>query len=640
MLFYFHSKLTLKAIFVALLSILFVQNGYTKSTANLTEWLKNYDEIYKQLLHNDMLAHWTYEVNLTDENLNIAMNTSLQLAKFRREKAVEAQKIFNKDEVTDKTLKRALDVIEDVGISISSDEKKLQQISNLTASMLKIYSTACFQVDNKCKKLQPDGLQNIIANSRDYEKLKAVWEGWRNVSGKRMRQDFAKWVRLSNEAIKDGKQYKNLGESWRSAYGPGFVKKIEKLFHEIEELYRLFHAYVRNTLIKKYDAKYFKDNLIPAHILGNMWAQDWANIDQLLLPYKERLDVTGEMVKQGYNASMMFHQAEHFFTSIGLKNMTEKFWNQSVFNKIPERDMVCHASAWDLMETNDFRIKMCTEITMEDFVTIHHEMGHIQYYQQYENQPVYFRNGANPGFHEAVGDTLALSVSTPQHLEKLNLVKNYTDSHEAEINYLMLMALDKLVFVPFAYVMDKFRWGVFSGEISEDEYTAKWWEYKCKYQGIRAPVKRTEDDFDPGAKMHIAGAVPYIRYFVSYVIQFQFHKALCDKIGFKGPLHKCDIYQNKKAGKAFADMLKLGSSVSWEDALEKITGTKKMDASAMLEYFEPLKKWLKNHTDESTIGWSCKNVIKTSPSSTSSKKESFKTLILLGVFYVSVWINF
>lgn len=628
------------ALAVLLCIVLSAPTGHTLSEIEhkFQRWLQDYDKQYTQYLHNNMLSSWNYETDLNNATAQKrSMESKLQMSKFRREKAMEAEKMFPMNSITDPTLKRSLTAVEDIGISKTSDHQKIEQIANLENSMLKVYSTECYKIDGECKKLQPNGLQSIIAHNRNYEKLKDVWKGWRDVSGRKMRKDFTKWVKLSNEAIRENKDYKDLGESWRAVYGGGFIAKVEKLLEDIQPLYRSFHAYVRDKLIKKYGANHFKDNLIPAHLLGNMWAQDWGNIDDIVLPYKERLDVTGEMKRQKYSVKMMFKEAENFFTSIGLKNMTDLFWKNSVFEKLPDKEMVCHASAWDLMQKDDFRIKMCTEINMEDFVTIHHEMGHIQYYQQYEDQPSYFRNGANPGFHEAVGDTLALSVSTPEHLRKLNLSKEYKNSQEGEINFLMLIAMDKLVFVPFAYIMDKFRWNVFSGKISENEYTAKWWEYKCKYQGIRAPVQRTEEDFDPGAKMHIAGAVPYIRYFVSYVIQFQFHKALCDKINHKGPIHTCDIYEKKDAGNALADMLKLGASVSWEDALYNLTGTKEMDAQPMLEYFKPLQDWLDKNTDNKTIGWNCDNVIKSYASSSSpsswNQRISLKSVLLACIFY-------
>jgi len=302
----------------------------------------------------------------------------------------------------------------------------------------------------------------------------------------------------------------------------------------------------------------------------------------------------------------MFKLSEKFFVSLDLYPMTEEFWNNSIIEKPKDREIVCHASAWDFYDGKDFRIKMCTRVDMEDLATIHHEMGHIQYFQQYAHLPAVFREGANPGFHEAIGDVLALSVSTPAHLKKINLIDQHAEEdEEMDINSLMEMALNKIAFLPFGYLIDAYRWKVFSGEIEPATYNSKWWELRLKYQGLCPPVERTEDDFDAASKYHVIANVPYIRYFVSHIIQFQFHKALCDAAGHKGPLHKCDIYQSKEAGKLLSDTLKLGNSVHWSEAMNVITRgkTKKMDAEPLIEYFTPLIKWLKKQNEEEVLGW-------------------------------------
>uniref|UniRef100_H2YVV0 Angiotensin-converting enzyme n=1 Tax=Ciona savignyi TaxID=51511 RepID=H2YVV0_CIOSA len=301
----------------------------------------------------------------------------------------------------------------------------------------------------------------------------------------------------------------------------------------------------------------------------------------------------------------MFHVADDFFGDMGLARCPEEFWSGTMFTKPDDRDVVCHASAWDFYNRKDFRIKMCTQINQNDFVTIHHELGHIQYYLQYKHLPVSFRRGANPGFHEAVGDTLALSVGTLDHMYKLGLIDKPEDSPEADINYLMSVALDKLAFVPFGYLMDKWRWDVFSGRTSTENMNQVWWDYRLRYQGVAPPVDRNENDFDPGAKFHIANDVPYIRYFVSTVVQFQFYDALCKEANHTGDLFKCDFNGTKAAGDKLAAMLQLGSSVKWEDALEQITGSREMTSSSLVTYFQPLLTFLKteNAKNGDVVGW-------------------------------------
>lgn len=203
---------------------------------------------------------------------------------------------------------------------------------------------------------------------------------------------------------------------------------------------------------------------------------------------------------------------ERFFTSLGFESLPETFWNLSIIEKPTDgREMTCHASAWDFCDSKDFRIKMCTEMVQEDLRTIHHELGHVFYYIAYKNQPHIFREGANPGFHEAVGDAIALSFSTPEHLKAINLIDSIPDDHEGDLNYMMGMALDKIAFLPAGVMMDLWRWQVFSGEIPPSQYNSKWWDFKLRYQGVCPPVPRSENDFDAGAKYHIPAGVPYIR---------------------------------------------------------------------------------------------------------------------------------
>ncbi|MED6240414.1 hypothetical protein ATANTOWER_020744, partial [Ataeniobius toweri] len=400
------------------------------------------------------------------------------------------------------------------------------------------------------------------------------------------------------------------GAFWRSLYEtPTFEEHLEALWKELEPLYLNVHAYVRRALYKHYGTKYINlKGPIPAHLLGNMWAQTWSGIMDLVMPYPDatQVDATPAMVAQGWNSTRMFQESDRFFTSMGLLPMPQEFWDKSMLEKPSDgRQVVCHASAWDFYNRKDFRIKQCTVVTMDDLITVHHEMGHVQYFLQYKDQPVSFRDGANPGFHEAIGDVLALSVSTPKHLQSIGLLDKVESNHESDINFLMSMALDKIAFLPFGYLMDQWRWKVFDGRIPSSEYNKEWWNLRLKYQGLCPPVTRTEDDFDPGAKFHIPANVPYVRYFVSFIIQFQFHKALCDAANHVGPLHTCDIYQSKEAGKLLGDVMKLGYSKPWPEAMAMITGQSKMSAQPLMQYFQPLIQWLEeeNNKNNEVRGW-------------------------------------
>ena len=384
-----------------------------------------------------------------------------------------------------------------------------------------------------------------------------------------------------------------------------FAQEAARLYSQVEPFYRELHCYARARLARKYGAdRVPAGKPIPAHLLGNMWSQQWDAVYDLLEPYPgaSDLDLDSALVKQGYDAVRMTKSAEAFYRSIAFPALPETFWERSMLTQPRDRDVVCHASAWHMDGKEDVRIKQCIRPTYEELRTVYHELGHVYYYLWYKDQPFMFQGGAHDGFHEAVGDTVNLSM-TPAYLTRIGLVPGTEAGREARINQQMKMALDKIAFLPFGKLIDEWRWQVFSGEVTPANYNAAWWALREKYQGVAAPVPRTEADFDPGAKYHIPGNTPYTRYFLSYILQFQFHKALCQTAGFEGPLSSCSIYGNEAAGRKFGAMLSKGASQPWQDTLYELTGTRQMDASAILEYFEPLREWLAEQNDGQTCGW-------------------------------------
>uniref|UniRef100_A0A8D9AJK0 Angiotensin-converting enzyme n=1 Tax=Cacopsylla melanoneura TaxID=428564 RepID=A0A8D9AJK0_9HEMI len=561
-------------------------------------------------------AEWLYSTNLTEHNLNYKINKSLEHATFTKEQWKELNK-YPWQTYSDPDLRRQFKIYSVLG-SPALEFDKLQKFEKLQSDMETIYSTAKVKHHKDKNKtglsLEPE-LTEIFIKSRDPEALRHYWTEFRKQSGKQVRDHYKQYVDLENEvAVKNN--FTDAAEYWLDAYDTkDFREQVAKLWEQIRPLYLQIHAYVRRRLNEKYGDKHVnRRGPIPAHLLGNMWAQTWNNIYDLVVPYPEKSkpDVTAELKRQGYTVNKMFRTAEEFFTSLNMSAMPPEFWERSVLEKPADRDIVCHASAWDFHDGKDFRIKMCTRVNEEDLFTIHHEMGHVQYFLEYKNQPMAFREGANPGFHEAVGDTISLSVQTPKHLHKIGLLSNVTNDRETTINDLMKTGLEKIAFLPFGYLMDLWRWGVFKKEVSHEDYNKHWWKLRHEYQGVEPPTHRSEDDFDPGAKYHIVASVPYIRYFVSFVIQFQFHRALCIKAGefdpknpSKRPLDECDIYRSKEAGNLLKNMLALGSSKPWPEAMEAITGQREMDASALLDYFEPLQKWLEeeNARTGEMVGW-------------------------------------
>ncbi|RVE59444.1 hypothetical protein OJAV_G00188490 [Oryzias javanicus] len=581
---------------------------YGNTVPDAQRFLGDYNSTAEEVFYFSVSASWNYNTNLTEHNSKLQVAASLEEQAFTEAWGLKAKTVFTDDvlnSLPDPKDKKLMKKITSLGAA-NLPQAEREEYNTILSTMDSIYSTAkVYPQPNVSWSLEPE-LTDIMATSRSYKKLLFAWEGWHNASGVPLKELYPQFVELSNKASQaDG--HADTGADWRSWYeSETFEQDIDKLYKTIEPLYLHLHAFVRRKLYNQYGSKYINlKGPIPAHLLGNMWAQSWNNIYDLMTPFpnKPNLDVTNEMIKQGYNATHMFRVSEEFFTSLGLMEMPTEFWEGSMLVKPDDREVVCHASAWDFYNRKDFRIKQCTTVTMEQLFTVHHEMGHVQYYLQYKDQPVGFRRGANPGFHEAIGDVMSLSVSTPKHLHTINLLESAESDAETDLNYLLKMALDKIAFLPFGYLIDLWRWSVFNGRTPPDQYNSEWWYLRNKYQGICPPTKRTEEHFDPGAKYHIPGNTPYIRYFVSFILQFQFHEKLCEAAKHTGPLHTCDIYRSAEAGEILRKVLQAGSSKAWPEVLQDAIGTSEMNANSLLKYFEPVIKWLEEQNVNETLGW-------------------------------------
>jgi len=456
---------------------------------------------------------------------------------------------------------------------------------------------------NDC--LDITAIEKIMATSRDPEKLKEVWTGWHAIAPP-MRQRYTRFVDLSNQGAREI-GFKDTGALWRAGYDmtpEAFSADLERLWNQVKPLYLSLHTYVRWKLAEKYGPNVVPPNgPIPAHLLGNPWAQEWGNVYDLLGVQEDKggVNVTELLKKKNLDPKGMVKYGEGFFTSMGFPPLPKTFWERSLFTKPADRDVVCHASAWDVDNFDDLRVKMCIQVRGTDFVTIHHELGHNFYQRAYKDLPYLFKSGANDGFHEAIGDAIALAI-TPEYLHKVGLLENVPQESN-DIPELLKQALDRVAFLPFGLMIDQWRWKVFSGEVKPADYNKAWWELRLKYQGVAPPVARTEADFDPGAKYHVAANVPYTRYFLAHILEFQFYRALCRESGYKGPLNRCTFYGSKEAGAKFNKMLSMGQSKPWPDALEVLTGERQVDAGAILEYFAPLQKWLDEQNKGKKVGW-------------------------------------
>jgi peptidyl-dipeptidase A len=487
------------------------------------------------------------------------------------------------------------------------DPVKRAELATIETRMVSVYSAGkyCPQGEASCQNFEE--LAKIMATSRDPAELLDTWTGWHAIA-KPILPDYRRFVELANEGA-TGLGFRDLGEMWRAGYDMAaaeFAAETERLWQQVKPLYVGLHCYARARLQDKYGKELVPDGRpVPAHLFGNMWAQQWNNIYDLLEPYPgvSQLDVTAELERQGYDAVRMTKSAESFYASLGFPELPATFWERSMLTRPRDREVDCYASAWNMDGRGDVRIKQCIGPTEEDLYTTYHELGHIYYNLSFIGQPHLYQTSAHDGFHEAIGDTVNLSM-TEGYLASVGLIPAGAKSgREALINRQMKIAADKLSFLPFGKLVDQWRWGVFSGAIPPEKYNEAWWDLRREYQGIEAPVARSEDDFDPGAKYHVPGNTPYTRYFLSFLLQFQFHRALCDKAGFAGPLHECSVHGNQDAGRAFREMLALGRSKPWQDALEKLTGQRRMDASALLEYFRPLLQWLEENNRGRACGW-------------------------------------
>ncbi len=552
-------------------------------------------------------ADWVKNTYIPDDTEELAAKANQRLIEATMRYAKEATR-FDGLELPAEVQRKFKLLKLSITLPAPSDPQKSAELTRLQARMEGTYGKGKWTrtgKDGKPETLDITALGTLMAESRNAQELRDAWVGWHAIAPE-MRGDYLRYVQLANEGARE-LGFADLGSMWRSKYDmspDAFAVEVDRLWEQVKPLYVSLHAYVRRRLRETYGPDVVPMNgPIPAHLLGNMWAQDWSNVYPLVAPKDAggTIDLTARLRAKNVDPRGMVRYGEGFFTSLGFPPLPATFWERSMFTKPADREVVCHASAWDVDAVDDLRIKMCIQITDEDFRTIHHELGHNFYQRAYDKQPYLFRDSANDGFHEAIGDAIALSI-TPKYLKQLGLIDTEPDP-SSDLGQLLQMALDKVAFLPFGIVIDQWRWKLFSGEIKPAEANAAWWRLREKYQGIGAPVPRTEADFDPCAKYHVPANVPYTRYFLADIMQFQFHRALAQAAGQSGPLNRASIYGSRTAGTKLEAMLAMGMSRPWPEAMQALTGQPRMDATAILDYFAPLQKWLDEQNAGQPIGW-------------------------------------
>ncbi|MBP7657942.1 MAG: M2 family metallopeptidase [Pseudoxanthomonas sp.] len=600
------------------------------------QFIARVNDEFKKMYPEMTAAQWLSSTYINDDSqLLAAKGNERYLTQLNS--WIEQAKKFEGQQMSPETA-RAIQLLKlATAMPAPKDPAKLAELTQIATRMEGTYGAGTYCTGEgdakKCRQLGE--LEDVLRSSRDYDAQLDAWQGWHTIA-QPMRKDYTRFVELVNEGSKE-MGFADTGEMWRSGYDmtpAEIAAETDRLWGQVKPLYEQLHCYTRTKLQATYGVEKGQVNgLLPAHLMGNMWQQDWGNLWDMLEPYKGAgsLDITGALEKQyqaDYQAALakagpgpstdklfqaereaqlqvakqMTERAQDFYTSLGMPKLPESYWTKTQFIKPMDRDVVCHASAWDMNMSGDVRTKMCIKPNEEDFTTIYHELGHVYYYLAYNKLPPLFQTGAHDGFHEAIGDTMVLAM-TPDYLKSIGMVGEQQQSNEALINAQMRMALAKVSFMPFGLMIDRWRWGVFDGSIKPADYNKAWWELKAKYQGVAPATARGEDFFDPGAKYHVPGNTPYTRYFLSHVLQFQFYKGLCDAAGYKGPLYNCSFYGNKAAGQKFWAMLEKGASQPWQATLKELTGGEKMDAGAVLEYFAPLQDWLKQQNEGQTCGW-------------------------------------
>ncbi|MEH6791306.1 M2 family metallopeptidase [Parasphingorhabdus sp.] len=551
--------------------------------------------------------YWINSTYITDDTDALAAKAGAEGTTMAVNAAIEAAR-FNDVPGLDPVTKRKLDKLRGgIVLPAPTTEGAATELNEIATKLNSAYGKGKGTLNGK--PINGSDIEAEMGTNRNPDELKEMWASWHTNVGAPMKDDYARMVEIANEGARE-LGFADVGAMWRSGYdmpADDFAKLTDKLWAQVKPLYDQLHCYTRDKLNEKYgDAVQPETGPIRADLLGNMWAQEWGNIYEIVAPEGAGdigFDTTELLVAKDYDAMKMVKAGEGFFSSLGFEPLPETFYERSLFTKPADREVVCHASAWDIDNKDDIRIKMCIKVNGDDFTTIHHELGHNYYQRAYNKQSYLHLDGANDGFHEAIGDAVALSI-TPEYLVQVGLLDPAkVPSADKDIGLLLRQAMDKVAFLPFGLLVDKWRWGVFAGTIQPDDYTSAWHDLKLEYQGITPPVERPADAFDPGAKYHIPGNTPYSRYFLARILQFQFYKAACDAAGWKGPLHRCSFYGNEKVGAKLNAMLELGASKPWPDALEAFTGKREMDGSAMISYFAPLMDWLKEENKGKSCGW-------------------------------------
>ncbi len=595
------------ALLAASAALLLAPAARAQSVAEADAFAERAEQVlYESYVRNNR-ALWVSETYITDDTEAMAAESDAAYNALSVDFALKAAAFANVPGLSQSTA-RKLDLMRQASfLPAPTRPGAAKELSEISARLTSAYGRGAGTL--RGERVEVGDLYEEMESNRYPAELKEMWTSWHDNVGRQMKGDYVRLVEIANEGARE-LGYADVGALWRAGYdmpAEDFSRLVDGLWREVKPLYDDLHCYTRGKLNETYgDAVQPAGGPIRADLLGDLWAQYWVGLYDIAAPQGAGdigFDTTELLARAGYDEMKMVHTGEAFFASLGFPPLPDSFWQRSMFTKPADREVVCHASAWSIDERDDLRLKMCIRVNESEFKTVHHELGHLFYYRAYSEQPFLFRDGANDGFHEAIGDFLALSM-TPEYLVKIGLLEpDKVPSADKDVGLLLKEAMDRVAFLPFGLLVDKWRWGVFDGSIGPDQYQSAWDRLRLDYQGVIPPVERDAGAFDPGAKFHIPSTTPYMRYFLSYVLMFQFYETACKQAGWSGPLHRCSFYGNRDVGRRFAEMLAMGRSKAWPDALDAFTGSREISGQSMVSYFAPLHAWLKEQNKGKSCGW-------------------------------------
>ena len=569
------------------------QAGAGKTGQEADKFITAYTDQFVKLYYQSAQAEWrsnTHIVEGDSSNRIATQQANEALASFTGSKEnIEKAREFlsKKDQLSEIQVKQ----LERILYAAANNPQTVPELveKRIKAEAEQVEKLYGFNFSLRGKDISPNDMDEILRTSSDPDERLAVWTASKEV-GKDLKSGLADLKELRNKTVQ-ALGYDDYFAYQVSDYGMSTAEMMalnQRLVSELLPLYRELHTYARYELAKRYGVKEVPD-MLPAHWLPNRWGQDWNAMVNV-----EGVDLDGALSDKP--REWLMEQGERFYKSLGFGPLPASYWEKSSLYPLPEDagyKKNNHASAWHMDLQEDVRCLMSIVPNRDMYETVHHELGHIYYFMAYTNPnvPPLLREGANRAYHEGIGSLMGLAAMQKPFLAGLELIPESAGSDDMQS--LLKEALNYVVFIPWsAGVMTEFEHDLYATDLSADQYTARWWDLKKKYQGIVAPNERGPEYCDPASKTHINNdAAQYYDYALSFVLLFQLHDHIAGKILHQDP-RATNYYGSKEVGTFLQGILEKGASGDWRKMLKEKTG-EDLSARAMLSYFEPLMGYLK-----------------------------------------------